>query len=323
MSSQSSLEPPRVPPRPTRLTERSISRDREASTRSPLNDTGFSSNGASHLTPHASEAELKRPPSVAHLPMIGQEGNEYASLDDSVRSPNADDDDDDGGSPSETRNVASDLPLHAPKASTSPAVARTRVATVTRTDTAKASIAGVGKPTTEVNDASDSAARSPSAGRFRPPSNASTERPGSAQLASDDHEGIPSFGVTVPMYPNAGDVQAPTPGPTQGTFPGGVSNDGSRPPTGDGRKRTAHGYHGPPGAYGLHGHGVAGQDRFEKSWYEKHPDELAKEELETHKPASALERPSWAMSSDELNKLVHDSGRNTPGFGRRNLNYLV
>lgn len=138
-------------------------------------------------------------------------------------------------------------------------------------------------------------------------------------MQEGEHEGIPSFGVTVPMYPNAGDVQAPTPGPGSGTFPGGVGffNDGSRPTTGEGRKpRSAQGFHNPPGSYGLHGHGMAAQDRFEKAWYQRHPDELAKEEVVTHSPASALQRPSWAMSSDELNKLVHESGKNSPAFGK-------
>ncbi|KAL9087428.1 MAG: hypothetical protein Q9159_003640 [Coniocarpon cinnabarinum] len=312
-SSDTPSDVPQVPPRPQRISASSKSRDREASARSPLNDAGFAPNGSIQNTPanNLTNEDLKRPPSVPSLPLVGQEGMEYASLTnpqvaaiqkaESTSLPK---------SPQETRNVASDLPLHAPKASASPMTQKTRVAAVTRTDSERASAAGIGKPKTDYVEPDTPMSRD----EYRPPSAASTERPGSSQAQSmyEVEEGIPSFGATIPLYPNAGDVQAPTPAPGSA---GLTPTDLSRPGTTDGRRRSALGFHGPPGSYGLHGHGQAPHDKFEKAWYEKHPEELAKEEENIHHAAAHDERPSMAMSSDKLNKLVHDTGRSASGFG--------
>ena len=311
---ESPADIPKVPPRPQRLAAGSKSREREASARSPLNDTGFAINGSTAPRPanHLTEEELRRPPSVASLPLIGQEGMEYASLSNpQIAAIQKDAPASQPKSPHETRNVASDLPLHAPKASASPMAQKTRVAAVTRTDSEQASIAGVGKPKTEYAEPEKSPL-----GQYRPPSTASTERPSSSQaqsLMEVDEQGIPTFGVTVPLLSNAGDVQAPTPAPSSA---GLTPNELSRPGTSDGRRRSAHGFHGPPGSYGMHGHGHLPHDKFEKAWYERHPEELAKEEVHLHHSAAHDEKPTWAMSSDELNKLVHETARSSSGCGR-------
>jgi hypothetical protein len=109
------------------------------------------------------------------------------------------------------------------------------------------------------------------------------------------------------MYPNAGDVQAPSPSPylDQGSQRSGRNHH---------RTRSARDSSLPPGSYGLHGHGVPQSDKFEKAWYEKHPDEFVKEEGQ-YGPGVGTPRPDWAMSSDDLNKIVRGSSQNGSGIG--------
>ncbi|KAI9725282.1 MAG: hypothetical protein M1828_003297 [Chrysothrix sp. TS-e1954] len=324
------LNAPQIPPRPTRGSDRSASRDRDASTRSPLNEApsgmSHSSNRTSGMYQHghdgASNTHIPRPPSVQALPLIGQEGMEYASLDQlsperqEVAHSRAL-----AASPDESR-VASDLPLHAPKASLPKDTAKARVAGVTRTDSSKAAIVGVGKAQTEYDDQPQ---RPPSSSHFRPPSAVSTDRPGSQTYmrtgeTPEQELGIPEIGMQVPMNPMAGDVQMPTPTPGSGGVSTGVGffNDGSRPESHHGgRRKSAQGFHMPPGSYGLHGHGAAPHDQLERDWYKRHPEELLKEEHGAYGPAASIERGQSAMSSDDLNKLVKDTS--SPGFGRISL----
>ena len=317
----SPLDTPQVPPRPARRMDKSPSRERGAYARSPLNDHSFAPTSGPPAPPSSNGSKdpasaLPRPPSVASLPMVGQEGIEYASLENvpkpsqPVKDPMRD--------PNETRSVASDLPLHAPKASASPMTAKSRIAQVTRTDSSKAAVAGVGKPRTEYIEP-DTPAIPPAAHQDRPPSAVSIERPSSEQtvLANEaiDEQGIPEIGVQVPMNPMAGDVQAPTPGPSVISHSTGASQNDSG--QSEGRKRSAMSFQGPPGSYGLHGHGLGPQDSFDKAWYQKHPEELAKEASGAYGPALASERPPWAMSSDELNKLVHESASRGPGLSMK------
>ena len=242
---------------------------------------------------------------------------EYASLEQQVSEPSQEvaHSRDLAASPDESR-VASDLPLHAPKASLPKDAAKARVATVTRTDSSKAAIAGVGKAQTEYEEHHP---RPPSS-TFRPPSAVSTDRPSSSTYMrtgeTPEHEGIPEIGMQVPMNPMAGDVQMPTPTPGLGGMSTGIGffNDGSRPESHhSGRRKSAQGFQIPPGSYGLHGHGTVPHDQFEKAWYQRHPDELAKEEHGAYGPAASIERGPWAMSSDDLNKLVRDTS--SPGMG--------
>ena len=270
----------------------------------------------------------QRPPSVS-LPSIGQEGDEYAGL---AYEDAEDASDTTGTSPTQTRNVGSDLPLHAPKPSLSSSNAKARISTVTRTDSSQAVAAGIGKAGTPFHgDDRDPHLRSLKAKESfnRTESSASTERPSSA--AADAEHGIPEIGQRVPMYPNAGDVQAPSPSPYAQNFPAGIGfhNDGTQKP-GRHHGRTRSGresFQGPPGSYGLHGHGVGNVDKFEKAWYDKHPDALLREESGQYGPGIGGNRGEWALSSDDLNKIVRETASRGSGFGtcgfRKHLTLIV
>ncbi|KAF2457789.1 altered inheritance of mitochondria protein 21 [Lineolata rhizophorae] len=384
-----SMDVPRVPPRPARRPDRSASPNRNTFARSPLNDPSFvhkASHGPNGL---GSKRELgdsppRRPPSVT-LPSIGQEGQEYASLlhlttggsgdhdhdhdreKDAVaaaapgdKMAYADDDADADsvvGKPEQTKNVAGDLPLYAPTASMPKSMAKSRIATVTRTDSSQAEAAGVGKGAA-YDGADDSSSAAGGAGNKAPRPPSSTSGGGGAASASgfglgldatrsssslgtrpqsiykeDEEHGIPEIGIQVPMYPNAGDVQAPTPAPGQaGPFQtssgsvsgGGVSGagagglgsgDASAPvPQRPRHQRTKSGreiFTVPPGSYGLHGHGVEPRHPLEKKWYEKHPEALEGE----YGPGIQENRKDYHLSSDDLNKLVRETARNGVGMG--------
>lgn len=239
----------------------------------------------------------QRPPSVT-IPSLGEEGIEYADLDvgNGPSSQNQD--------PTETRNVSSDLKIHAPRPSLPTSSAKAKVQAVTRTDSRQAAAAGLGRESSPAREESERPSRSlhsRASGSRAESSTASSERRHSAQIA-DEH------GFRVPMYPNAGDVQAPSPSPylDQGSHRTGRNHNRSR----SGRDSSL-----PPGSYGLHGHGVQHADKFEKAWYEKHPDELVKEEGQ-YGPGVGTPRPDWAMSRDDLNKIVRSSEPTPPGNGR-------
>ncbi|PVH83139.1 hypothetical protein DL98DRAFT_585853 [Cadophora sp. DSE1049] len=303
---------PKIPPRPAnRRLDRSISPSRESFARSPLNETPFLANHGNHSKSSLLSSESlsasdlpRRPPSVT-LPSIGQEGNEYAEFS------NPSEEEQLGTSPTQTRNVANDLKLHAPKPSLPVSSAKARVSTVTRTDSGQAAAYGIGKPS---GDDKEPQARSlkAKASFASQTSLGGTERPPSS--AESEH-GIPEIGQRVPMYPNAGDVQAPSPAPfAQPYAPGiGFHNDGSKPRH-HGRKTSSRGHDIPPDAYGRYGHGVIPHDRFEKAYYEKHP-ELFKKELGQYGEG----RPEWAMSSDDLNKIVRETASRGAGSGSHNL----
>lgn len=263
---------------------------------------------------------LYRMPSVPQLPLIGQEGMEYASLDEGGSSPEQEHKS--LGHPTHTRNVAGDLPLHAPRAGFAPATARSHIATVTRTDSSAAAVAGVGKALSDYEEPDSPGLRHTISrgadrrisGHYSPDISRSASRPASVYGQEHDH-GIPEIGLQVPMYPNAGDVQAPSPAPSALPSTGiGFFNNSSRTSVSSAaRRKSAQG--GPPGSYGLHGHGAIQQhDNFEKSWYQKHPDEFIKEKQGAYGPGLGAQRGEWAMSSEELNKLVRESTRGL-GFG--------
>ena len=313
---------PQVPPRPVR-TNRSRSPHPNSFAPSPLNESpfpiananqqSFNANERHHRSPSSGPNPLQRPPSVT-LPSIGQEGNEYANMDNSEA---IDTSQELSGSPTHSRIVGSDLPLHAPKPSLSSSNARARVAPVTRTDSHQAAAVGIGKARTPVQsddkDSQRSIHRKTSSNSFaRRGSSASTERPGSVH--AEFEQGIPELGQRVPMSPNAGDVQAPSPAPFAQMHPGGIGfhNDGSH----KARQRTKSGKDSaPPGSYGLHSHGVISTDRFEKAWYEKHPEALLRDEQGHYGPGLSGSRGEWALSSEDLNKIVHDTASRGAGFG--------
>ncbi|KAF7734630.1 Altered inheritance of mitochondria protein 21 [Penicillium ucsense] len=284
-------EMPKIPPRPSRRSDRSVSPMRDSYAPSPFNEW----NGPS-MTRTTSNDLPPRPPSVT-IPSIGEEGIEYADLNVGSMA------DSHHPAPTETRNVSNDLKIHAPRPSLPTSSAKAKVQAVTRTDSRQAAAAGVGResldsPALDEHD------------RIRRPSNsrAGGSRPESA--ASDRrlsaHFGEEQ-GFRVPMYPNAGDVQAPSPSPY-------LEHGSQRQGRNHHRTRSARDSSLPPGSYGLHGHGVHHNDKFEKAWYEKHPDEFVKEEGQ-YGPGVGTPRPDWALSSDDLNKIVHGPSRSGSGIG--------
>ena len=348
LSSQASG--PQVPPRPERRNnDRSVSPARHIYDRSPLHGSLFAApsgdsskdnaesntftrSNASRDTvydkkyPRSSSRKdapsLRRPPSVSTLPSIGQEGNEYASLTDEYTKSSTK-----PGVPEQT-SVKEDLPLHAPKASVPSITAKSRISTVTRTDSTQAAAAGIGRPSSthddKARDSSWGESRSASAAGEKGSqtrergehhlsrSGSAIGRPTSSQSQKEEYEeqGIPEIGLQVPMYPNAGDVQAPTPSPFH-------HQDGTATRRHHMKRRsTREVFTGPPGSYGLRGHGVEPRDPFERAWYEKHPDQLEKESHGEYGPGIHGVRSEWALSSNDLNKLVHESTHGATGLGK-------
>ncbi|KAJ5326651.1 uncharacterized protein N7506_009753 [Penicillium brevicompactum] len=282
---------PKIPPRPgNRRNDRSVSPMRDSYAPSPLNEwtgPGMNRTVSNDLPP--------RPPSVT-IPSLGEEGIEYADLDPGHVPDNH------YQTPAETRNVSGDLKIHAPRPSLPTSSAEAKVQAVTRTDSRQAAAAGLGRgpsPSREEQDRPTRSLHSRASGS-RADSTASNERRSSVQQSDEQ-------GFRVPMYPNAGDVQAPSPSPY-------LDQGSQRPGRNHNRTRSARDSSLPPGSYGLHGHGVQQSDKFEKAWYEKHPDEYVKEEGQ-YGPGVGTPRPDWAMSSDDLNKIVRGSAQNGSGMG--------
>lgn len=276
---------PSIPPRPNRF--RSVSPNPDRFAPSPLND-GFNPPKSNRLSATFAPSQLgqasRSSTDLDHMGP-GEEGAEYAAYGSK----------DDGGeelirqsstSPEQTRTIGEDIKLHAPKPTMPAQSAKQRVAQVTRTDSDRAASFGIGRPS--------------STDQHNPPRTLRKKASTASQLSQgshyDDDGGIPEIGVQVPMYPHAGDVQAPSPAPGAiGTAPG---TPGQRHHN---RKRSSRGFNElPPGSYGLHGHGVAPSDKLEKAYYEKHPELRQKEHYKY-----LQDRPTdFSMSSDDLNKIV-------------------
>ena len=291
------MELPKVPPRPKRGIERSVSPHRDTYARSPLNDPSYLHTGALPKDAGRPATDVpSRPPSVS-LPSLGEEGNEYASFEDLSKTLTTDSAPS-GGSPQQTKNIAGDLPLHAPTASIPSATAKSRIQLVTRTDSSQAEAAGFGKQLS-VDDRGAQSTKSGHSG------SSIGSRPSSLYNDKDEH-GIPEIGVQVPMFRNAGDVQAPSPAPfAQHTNP---SSSPYQKPSGRHHGRTKSGreiFHGPPGSYGMHGHGVISKDEFEQKWYEKHPEDLKREKAGEYGPHIQENRKDYHWRADNLEKLVH------------------
>ena len=305
---------PKIPPRPAhRRIERSISPQRESFARSPLNETPFVSNHGNQSksslyssgSANVSSSDLPRRPSSVALPSIGQEGNEYAEVFGASE--------DAGTSPPQTRNVANDLKLHAPKPSLPTSSAKQRVSQVTRTDSGQAAAFGIGKASNDDKDPSSRSLKEKASFASQTSNSNGTERPPSSL---ESEHGIPEIGQRVPMYPNAGDVQAPSPGLFAAPFAPGIGfhNDGTKQRH-HGRKTSGRAVEIPFDAYGKHGHGQIPHDRFEKAYYEKHPELFKKETGHYHGPF-AEGRAEWAMSSEDLNKIVRDTASRGGGLGK-------
>ncbi|KAL4729280.1 hypothetical protein ACLX1H_003694 [Fusarium chlamydosporum] len=275
---------PKIPPRPTKRSDRSISPNPARFAPSPFNE-GIPQKSpiSARFNPGDAQQEpINRPTSVS-MPSIGQEGAEYSAVTheikpEEIQAP----EEEEAASPEQTRTIAEDLKLHAPKPSLPAHSAKQRVQAVTRTDSDKAAQFGIGRPGSTQATKQSSTNVSVSDGR---------------QEVEDDH-GIPEIGQRVPMNPHLGDVQAPSPGPGSEEFKKHHH-----------RKHSSRG--GPPGSYGLHGHGVAPQDKLEKEYYEKHPEVLKRE----HQTPLHDRQNDFAMSKDDLNKLVRDTRSRGAGMG--------
>ncbi|KAF4458914.1 hypothetical protein FALBO_14347 [Fusarium albosuccineum] len=280
---------PKIPPRPSKRFDRSISPNPDRFAPSPFNEgipqkspkaLRFSPNNAVH---EHGQDPIDRSSSVP-MPSIGQEGVEYSAVSEELKA----DEEETGekpraSSPEQTRTVAEDLKLHAPKPSLPAHSAKQRVQAVTRTDSDRAASFGIGRPTSRE-------------GLKKKPSSSFSTSEGRPEI--EDEHGIPEIGQRVPMNPHLGDVQAPSPGPGSEEFKKHHH-----------RKHSSRG--GPPGSYGLHGHGVAPQDKLDKDYYEKHPDLLKRE----HQTPLHDRQNDYALSSNDLNKLVRDTRNRGSGLG--------
>ncbi|KAK3994605.1 altered inheritance of mitochondria protein 21 [Cladorrhinum sp. PSN332] len=287
---KASTAAPMVPPRPakTRI-QRSISPNPDRFAPSPLNESAFAKAQKS-LHPGHHADHIPRSTSV-DLPSLGQEGAEYATFTQELSSS-----DDNNTDPEHTRTVGEDVKLHEPKPSLPAASAKQRVMAVTRTDSDRAASFGIGRPSSH----DDSTTTALPSGRSLK-KKASTTSQLSTKSDLDDEQGIPEIGLQVPMYKNAGDVQAPSPAP------GATEGNNHK------RRTSARGSL-PPGSYGLHGHGVVSQDKLDKAYYDKHP-ELRKKEHYTHHHDRVKD---FSMSSEDLNKIVRDTLANGSGLAVKN-----
>ncbi|ORY62488.1 altered inheritance of mitochondria protein 21 [Pseudomassariella vexata] len=298
---------PTIPPRPiNRNLTRSISPNPDRFAPSPLNETVFhpqSSPRNTRFNPSSAgkHAEHMGRSSSTDLPSIGQEGQEYAAVIDSLgpgalmssspeteRRPSV--------SLEQTRTIGQDLKLHAPKPTMPAQSAKQRVAQVTRTDSDRAAAFGIGKPNSE-----DPYPRS-----LKKKASTTSQLSHHSEIF-DDEQGIPEIGQRVPLIHNAGDVQAPSPAPTAVATEGAI-----RPGRHHSRKHSGRGFESvPPGSYGLHGHGTASTDKLEQAYYEKHP-ELKSKEKYNHLHDRVTD---YSRSSEELNKIVRDTASRGAGFG--------
>ncbi|KAI0844457.1 altered inheritance of mitochondria protein 21 [Daldinia vernicosa] len=291
---------PAIPPRPNRRFNRSVSPNPDRFAPSPLNESPFPPKGtgaARHSQTHLGE-ELERPMSV-EMPSVGEEGREYAAAIEELGSPEASRRS--STSPEQTRTVGEDIKLHAPKPTMPAQSAKQRVAAVTRTDSDKAATFGLGRPSYEEQAYSGRS--------LKKKASTTSQLSHQSELFTEDENGIPEIGQRVPMLANAGDVQAPSPAPA----PRAMSTDGTKPARHHSRRTSSrNGFNDlPSDVYGLHGHGVASNDKLEKAYYEKHPDVLQKERY-NHLHDRAHD---YSMSSEDLNKIVRDTASRGAGFG--------
>lgn len=199
----------------------------------------------------------------------------------------------------QTRTIAQDLQLHAPKPSLPKASATAQVQGVTRTDIGRSSHDDL------------TMTRTRSRQSFSRPDSAASGGNRRRSVVYDDEQGPAEIGLRVPINPLLGDVQAPTPA---GMSPQ-VTGDSSRRHS---RKKSGVEDFRPPDSYGLHGHGTIANTRFERDWYAKHPELLEHEEGRGHGVYEGIGsgRGSFALSSSELNKLVRDTASRGSGVGR-------
>ena len=317
---------PDIPPRPiNKRIDRSISPANFP--RSPLNEP-WSANLSRQKT---SEREsLPRPPSVQNLPSIGQEGMEYAEIMDVQTNQQPPTSSLGADAAAQTRNIGQDLKLYAPKPSLPKSSATAQVQAVTRTDSTPApflGVAGFGKPPTPSIDENDHLHQVRTRSSFSRPGSAieggrpSTE--GSRRSMDEgrrlsiygDEQGPAELGLRVPINPLLGDVQAPSPAPHS---PHTTGNNTEKRRSHHSRTKSGRETFAPPGSYGLHSHGQAPQDKFEKDWYAKHPEVAQFEETHGHGVYESIGsgRGSFALSSDDLNQIVRNTASRASNLGK-------
>ena len=303
---------PEIPPRPLhKRLDRSVSPGNYP--RSPLNEP-WSANLTHQRTNEQATEPLPRRPSVQNLPSIGQEGMEYADIMDIQSNQQAPTTGLDADAVAQTRNIAHDLHLHAPKPSLPKASATAQIQAVTRTDSVQAVVHGLGKPSTPLHDEGEQLRQVRTRSSFsRPTSAAAGDRRSS--VFGDEETGPAELGIRVPINPLLGDVQAPSPAPGLSPAHTGTNGDKKRPS--HSRARQSREVFTPPGSYGLHGHGVAPENKFEKDWYAKHPEAAQIEDTHGHGVYESIGsgRGAFAMSSDDLNKIVRDTASRGLGSG--------
>lgn len=275
-----SSELPRIPPRPTK---RGPSPNPDRYAPSPLNG-GLLSPTKKDFRSNSNGEPIERVRSVDLPAVVGEEGMEYAALAEEVKSSR-----EPSTSPTQTRSVDENMKIYAPTATMPASRAKQRIQQVTRTDSDNAAAFGIGKPSQDLPTPSNRSLKK----------KASTASGLSHSEVEDEEHGIPEIGQQIPLLPNAGDVQAPSPAP------------GSDAIKSHKRKGSSRGL--PPGSYGLHGHNVAPQDKLEKEYYNKHPELLKLE----HHPYQADRPTDFALSSEQLNKLVRDTESTGHGVGKR------
>jgi hypothetical protein len=304
---------PEIPPRPTNkktVSNRSISPANYP--QSPLFEMPSNTIGRTISNDPSNLSLPPRPPSVT-LPSLGQEGSEYADIHYERSAPKPAQGME---AAAQTRNVGGDLQLHAPKPSLPTASAKTQVEAVTKTTSKQAAALGLGKPSTPVHDDLEHAPvplRAKSS-FSRPASSASNERRTSVQYGEE--QGPAELGIRVPINPLLGDVQAPSPAPfgdrplSMGANNGAYGQRKRHTRTMSGREVFL-----PPGSYGLHGHGVPADDKFEKDWYAKHPEQYVHDEDQGHYSSTGTGRGEFALSSEDLNNIVRSTASRGAGFG--------
>lgn len=271
-------ELPKIPPRPTK---RGPSPNPDRYAPSPLNG-GLLSPTKKDQRSNSNGDPIDRSRSVDLPAVVGEEGMEYAALAEelaSSREPST--------SPTQTRAVDENMKIYAPTATMPASRAKQRIMQVTRTDSDNAAAFGIGKPSQDGATPSNRSLK-------KKASTASGE--GHSEIEDEEH-GIPEIGQQIPLLKHAGDVQAPSPAP------------GSDAVKAHKRKGSSRGL--PPGSYGLHGHNVAPQDKLDKEYYQKHPELLRRE----HHPYQADRPTDFALSSEQLNKLVRETESTGHGVG--------
>lgn len=302
--------PPSIPPRPVKqqaaaqgvsklpdIPPRPISKRLERSV-SPANFPGSPLNEPYVSPTNKVPDPVPRAPSVSHLPIPGEEGIEYANVQYQPQVPSSALAQD-ASAQTQTRTIAEDLHLHAPKPSLPKASATAQVQGVTRTDIGRSS----------QDDLTMTRTRSRQS--FSRPDSAASGGNRRRSIVYEDEQGPAEIGLRVPINPLLGDVQAPTP---SGMSPQATGESTRR----HNRKKSGVEDFRPPDSYGLHGHGTIANNQFERDWYAKHPEQLQHEEGQGHGVYEGIGtgRGSFALSSDELNKIVRDTASRGSGFGK-------